>query len=547
MNMSSAMLRGVPYSVDENTLAQALQGSGIAFRGLKVVRDRNTGLSRGFAFVDFDSSEEASRFVEHSSGRFAVGGVDVSVDFSKRNHDAQDWMCFRCGKHNFAKRDVCFSCHSPKDEHSTPVSRDVFKRNHEMGNHPASVISPFLESLDSYNYASCAGGTNSLVVSNLDGYTDQDTIRYSLAPYAPVKNVRIVYDSTTGLSRGYAYVDFSNHEDTVVVMNACGQGLQIDGKDVQLEWSANFVPPETCQNTQTQFQEYQQIQQVVPQLSGPPGYTYDPNTGYFYEPNSGYYYIPSTQLYYHSASQKYFKYDLALNEYLEVTHSGAPIESVPAPIEEPMPTSVDMPSAIVTTEMKQIAEESPSGIRSTLLEPKSKDSPEEVSRITIQEKKIRGDLLRWNEKKVTSNVDLDHSSSSDSEQEEDTSMLEPCLRGPVFLCLLCRSRFLDFQHLNRHEISSSNHNKLLLLSPDQKEKKIRESIDLIGLNPSVVTKKVSRVKISSSRRPAKRFNICRISMILLSLDPEFPSRVLESLWFLLCLPSPLFQGSVQSC
>ena len=50
---------------------------------VRVIRDKQTGVSRGFAFVDFPSAEAASRMkadVNHLGGLY-VDGRRVSVDF----------------------------------------------------------------------------------------------------------------------------------------------------------------------------------------------------------------------------------------------------------------------------------------------------------------------------------------------------------------------------------------------------------------------------------------------------------------------------------
>jgi RNA recognition motif-containing protein len=67
--MSKRLFVGnLPYQVDDASLLAAFQSQGFAASSARVVLDRDTGRSRGFAFVDFESDDTAKSAMETMNG-----------------------------------------------------------------------------------------------------------------------------------------------------------------------------------------------------------------------------------------------------------------------------------------------------------------------------------------------------------------------------------------------------------------------------------------------------------------------------------------------
>lgn len=60
------------FDVSEEELQQAFESFGVVSR-LKIITDRDTGRSRGFAFVTMDSSEEAQASIDELDGSDLMG------------------------------------------------------------------------------------------------------------------------------------------------------------------------------------------------------------------------------------------------------------------------------------------------------------------------------------------------------------------------------------------------------------------------------------------------------------------------------------------
>lgn len=62
--MSTKLFVGsLPWSVDDEALREAFEGHGNVVSA-KIVKDRDTGRSRGFGFVEMESASEASNAIK---------------------------------------------------------------------------------------------------------------------------------------------------------------------------------------------------------------------------------------------------------------------------------------------------------------------------------------------------------------------------------------------------------------------------------------------------------------------------------------------------
>jgi RNA recognition motif-containing protein len=80
--MSSKIYVGnLPYTIDDASLRQNFSEFG-GVLSAKVMMDRDTGRSKGFAFVEMSSAEEAQSAITGLNG-MSVGGRSIVVNISK--------------------------------------------------------------------------------------------------------------------------------------------------------------------------------------------------------------------------------------------------------------------------------------------------------------------------------------------------------------------------------------------------------------------------------------------------------------------------------
>ncbi|KAF6036296.1 RBM5 [Bugula neritina] len=112
-----------------------------------------------------------------------------------------DWTCSNCNFINFAKRSECYRCSTPK--------------------HPRS----------------------SVIIRGLDGLTTERSLLDALAAVTSLepKNCYVMRNFTTGVSLGYAFMEFDSAMDGKKVRDHFNtkQSFEVDGKLAMVEYAKN--------------------------------------------------------------------------------------------------------------------------------------------------------------------------------------------------------------------------------------------------------------------------------------------------------------------
>ena len=77
--MKKLYVGNLPFSATEDTLHEFFSQSGVNPSAVNLIRDRFTGQSRGFAFVEINNDEEADRAVNSLNGQ-NFGGRNLVVN-----------------------------------------------------------------------------------------------------------------------------------------------------------------------------------------------------------------------------------------------------------------------------------------------------------------------------------------------------------------------------------------------------------------------------------------------------------------------------------
>ncbi|KAF6153992.1 hypothetical protein GIB67_037696 [Kingdonia uniflora] len=276
---ATVVVKGLSQKTNEEDLCQILAEWG-PLRHVRVIKERSSGISRGFAFIDFPSvvstvpaylkisfstqvpqlkkvtviMQGAARsmidgigenglvvdgrklFFDYSSSKPTGGssaslyGHDNGGRSSHGNHKTtappSDWMCVICGCVNFARRTSCFQCNEPRSD-DAPAA-DVSSSN------PTSLGKRGLES----------GPTHVLVVRGLEDNADEDMLRYEFSKHAPIKDLRLVRDKFTHVTRGFAFIHFHAVEDAMRAFEATnGTTLEKNGQVLRVAYAKSIHGP----------------------------------------------------------------------------------------------------------------------------------------------------------------------------------------------------------------------------------------------------------------------------------------------------------------
>lgn len=304
----------------------------------RLIRDKETGQSRCFAFIEFASVAEAvafmDRFGDGPGERFTIEGRAVSLEYCveelARRGPRMDWVCATCMAQNFARRHQCFKCGSDKTGDCSLV--------------------PSASSAVSVAAEACSSSPHSvLVVKHLDSGSDETSVADAFRSYAQVKSVEIWRDAA-GRSREVAFVEFHSLDHAKHVMNTA-TGLRIDGVNVRLAFArSDYQAVVAREQAKAQLQQSHDAstphdvaaRSLMHRRRGgagqgghgganeaggpvarapkqarvwPPSFDedglawqFDARSQYFFESETMFYYEPKTKLYFSTKAQCYFQH-----------------------------------------------------------------------------------------------------------------------------------------------------------------------------------------------------------------------------------------------
>ncbi|KAJ8257906.1 hypothetical protein GJAV_G00191000 [Gymnothorax javanicus] len=227
------MLRGLSLHVTEDEVRAALdQLEGPRPADIRLMKKR-TGISRGFAFVEFYHLQDATRWMETNQNQLVIQGKNVVMHYSNpRNRRAavEDWLCNTCGLYNFRRRLKCFRCGAAKTE-GEDTSPSGAPEPQQTGDYYGDTI----------------------ILRNISPLATVEAIVDALAPHANLStsNIRLIKDKQTGQNRGFAFVQLSSPLEAsqlLTILQSLQPPLKLDGKTIGVDYAKSarkdLVTPE---------------------------------------------------------------------------------------------------------------------------------------------------------------------------------------------------------------------------------------------------------------------------------------------------------------
>uniref|UniRef100_A0A6I8SW00 RNA-binding protein 5 n=1 Tax=Xenopus tropicalis TaxID=8364 RepID=A0A6I8SW00_XENTR len=361
------MLRGLPININENDIRELVESfEGPQPADVRLMK-RKTGLSRGFAFVEFYHLQDATRWMEANQKKLVIQGKTIAMHYSNPRPKFEDWLCNKCGLYNFRRRLKCFRCGAAKAESDLEAP---------------SGSSDAPQSTDYYSDSGYV--SSAIILRNIGPHTVVDSILSALAPYVSlvVSNIRLIKDKQTQQNRGFAFVQLPSTLEAsqlLQILQTLHPPLKIDGKTVGVDFAksarnrlskvgkvgnmptcsqdrramlimdsapkitnhftkhrleqqskaqhhkltqsgtstaANTTPASTTSTTEEAAPPNAVIPGVKYSVPDTSTYQYDESSGYYYDPQTGLYYDPNSQYYYNSLTQQYLYWDGEKQTYL---------------------------------------------------------------------------------------------------------------------------------------------------------------------------------------------------------------------------------------
>ncbi|KFB38041.1 AGAP008577-PA-like protein [Anopheles sinensis] len=244
---NNIIIRGLAPQVTEADINSDLIQCGLQALHVRLIRKKKTGESRGFAFVEFRTEEEATRWICYKQGVLVFNGhhAIMQYTFSMPSKSQTDWYCAKCYAFNFKRRENCFKCHASREDS-------------EIGGDGSDEMSNIL--------------TKKIMLRNLDVLTNEESVLSVMQKVLPadfvakLAKVVICRDPLTSISRGMCYLHFENLVDSMNTHNALKAlepPLRIDNREVIISYcmdteNRNLVKPHQAAADQQQQQQHQQ-------------------------------------------------------------------------------------------------------------------------------------------------------------------------------------------------------------------------------------------------------------------------------------------------
>uniref|UniRef100_A0A665UX88 RNA-binding protein 5-B-like n=1 Tax=Echeneis naucrates TaxID=173247 RepID=A0A665UX88_ECHNA len=424
------MLRGLSLHVTEDDIRTALeQLQGPQPVDIRLMKKR-TGISRGFAFVEFYHLQDSTRWMETNQNKLVIQGKNIAVHYSNRRQKFENWLCNACGLYNFRKRLKCFRCGAAKVEGESPGVNGLNADSQQSGDYNGDTI----------------------ILRNIAPLSSVEGILNILAPYANLSasNIRLIKDKQTGQNRGFAFVQLSSPLVSI--------------KKSQLDYFPKSFSP------------ISHVLLLLPVAAPDTStYQYDESSGYYYDPQTGLYYDPSSQYYYNSKTQQYLYWDSEKQTYVpapadtskEQTSTANTAASSSAPVSTGSKEPKEKKEKPKSKSAQQIAKDMERWAKSLnkqkesfkssfqgLVSSKEEDKKESAAAdagFSLFEKKVVGLVAAYN-------GDSDpEEGSSDRAIDEDGKITD----WKKMVCLLCRRQFPTKEALLRHQQLSDLHKQNL--------------------------------------------------------------------------------------
>ncbi|CAJ1051013.1 RNA-binding protein 5-like isoform X1 [Xyrichtys novacula] len=214
------MLRGLSLHVTEEDIRSALEElQGPQPVDIRLMKKR-TGISRGFAFVEFYHLQDSTRWMETNQNKLVIQGKTIAVHYSNRKQKFENWLCNACGLYNFRKRLKCFRCGAAKTDGESAGLNGLSAEAQQPGDYNGDTI----------------------ILRNIAPLSTVDGILGILAPYANLSagNIRLIKDKQTGQNRGFAFVQLSSPLEAsqlLTILQSLQPPLKLDGKTIGVDYA----------------------------------------------------------------------------------------------------------------------------------------------------------------------------------------------------------------------------------------------------------------------------------------------------------------------
>ncbi|KAK4516151.1 Triose-phosphate transporter family-domain-containing protein [Mucor velutinosus] len=226
----NVVLRNLPDRAREVDIERKLNSMEASIDDVSLIKDRDSGESRKFAFIRFTSVGHAIQFVEKHR-TFDMDSYIVRVDYCKKTNvadDKEEWRCTKCGNFNPCSRRNCLECRQSSSASAAE------KRTYET---EAIEINDGTKDISS-------SPSKMLLLRQLDHLSTEESIYNAVHSLQGVYRAILIRDKLTKMSCEFAFVEFLDIESARLALDYCRELLTIDGRRATASFAnqESFIP-----------------------------------------------------------------------------------------------------------------------------------------------------------------------------------------------------------------------------------------------------------------------------------------------------------------
>ncbi|KAF9216943.1 hypothetical protein BGZ59_007213 [Podila verticillata] len=238
------MLQGLPASCEEEDIrAIILEQGDIGLDNVRIARDRQTGMSRGFAFVRFLSLQSAQEFMRNWAPSIKIGQSWARLAYSnnpggrdQRKQGGSGFNGHPSDRPNWYPAPHPYNTYNPMEHQAPPMNVGT----RDIGQVPNTM----------------------LIIVDLPPMINESHVWNSLKLLGPLKRVMMVKDRQSRISWGFCFAEFEDIKGaTSALESTTTSPLRIQTKPVTIHYAhhGSFIPAYAPTQWTIDFQSESQL------------------------------------------------------------------------------------------------------------------------------------------------------------------------------------------------------------------------------------------------------------------------------------------------
>lgn len=231
----------IPFNKDEKQIVKFFKNLNNKIVKIKVLKDKDTGKSKGKAFIKFFSQEDAQEMMNR---KIKIDGIPLTLTFVKKFDNPNSSSGENSQKNQ-------------RDKFGNPNKFDKFTNKHQ--NQPQEN---YRDTNNSKSFKTPVNNNlHTAFIRNLPLLLDESKVNKNFKSFGKIKTVRLM-KTGEGKSKGFGYIDFESEEGLNKAIKESGLSpIIIEGKQIVVEKAKSSFNDKVYEDNKRLGKKKQRIQE----------------------------------------------------------------------------------------------------------------------------------------------------------------------------------------------------------------------------------------------------------------------------------------------